>query len=1426
MSRLRKVWTVGCLVVLVLLGFVVSRQNEPVQGGSVVSNAPNAPQRKVVEPIFPEVQVESEILRTEALSDTQARLNLDFPVVSFSDVTLEDGNAYQTAHLPQTGLLPMGEGRPTLPLKTLMVAIPPGAEFDVQLAAGETTVMSDVLLAPAERLIKMNGDDKESTFAIDDAFYAADESFPADPLYSARRVSLRGREFIEVRVAPLRYNPAKRELEVAETVAVEVEIFPTAGGVAPAEDPLYSPAFDSMTTEGDYSFPGYMPTNVVFPGGIGPEKYMIIYNEKFQDNPHFQEFIEWKRRKGYEVVLKTTKSIGGSNCNASEISNYLKGLPDEDWPTYLLLVGRHNTTTGVAMHKRFTSYSSSCWNDHFYSLRTKNQEVNEEWGTPSKVWDWSNASTSPDGLQLTISVPYDNWGFIYKEVEPGDEVLFEGGITSTVASVNSYSNLTLTSSVYPGASNLTFSIDVLADFNPADWVDEYPDLFVGRIPANDNGMLSSMLEKMMLMDRNPPQSGSHYERNILVGAKDGALQGPEPMIDALGVYFEREYGDATVERAFNGGNYTPGQWLNPGHSMFWPDKDWQVSDGFVAKNCSSNTEAKEKLKREWGQEEGAALVHYICHGGEQGWYWNNKGSTFTIDELAELNTPERYAMVMDYSCDTAGWNSSTNFTQVALCNPNGGAYSMISACQPQWGGIQDYQFYGYLSGVFTNWFDFFIDAFEEGVDDDTVTYPAFSDPTLPITYSPGHAPRMGQMWWCGKVYTLENYPADDLLWGADKPDQPVVGNHVAYENMIMQNLFGDPEAFMVFSAPTPLAATLSASVGPGASTVQVTTEEGAQVALYSDALNIHLVAIADTNGVASFDIAPVQAGAVAVTASKFGRVPFEGGFAVGANNAPVFSQSDIFQTTVKAAEACEDSLAAFASDPDGDGIKFSITDGPDWLKMLDNGTYYGTPDFSDIGSNEFTVQVEDDSGASDTAVMTIIVNPNDAFNTAPYANEDPIQLSATVAGGISGSLTNHVFDDEGDVLSFSKTAGDAWLTIATNGMLSGYPPAATVGDNAFDVTVSDGVNLAMIHLNISVAPASEITVLDIDFQGSEAGRTNLLAATEAERGTILSNGTHVGVWSDVAATPNLAYEIQQETDGTNKVLAFANENNGTKMVADLLFDYTANLESGEVLDLSWEWMHTDGKGGGSGDVFLILLNDAMEEVATLKWNDSSQLSLNGTSFADRLRQLPIDPYVEITTALWNPLAMDMEMSSTNMALSIDGAVVTNMPFTAATIKGLRFKTASNRTYSEGGAWMDNILATVTPPLPVSADADEDGIPDNWEAQFGLSGGNAADAALDIDGDGLTALQEYIADTNPTNPASCLVINSLVWTNGQFWVDWNGGINATQYFECAENLVSNHWTELRTYVPPTTTNQSMTVTNAPSAECFFRIRSAR
>jgi hypothetical protein len=50
------------------------------------------------------------------------------------------------------------------------------------------------------------------------------------------------------------------------------------------------------------------------------------------------------------------------------------------------------------------------------------------------------------------------------------------------------------------------------------------------------------------------------------------------------------------------------------------------------------------------------------------------------------------------------------------------------------------------------------------------------------------------------------------------------------------------------------------------------------------------------------------------------------------------------------------------------------------------------------------------------------------------------------------------------------------------------------------------------------------------------------------------------------------------------------------------------------------------------------------------------------------------------------------------------------------------------------------------------DLDQDGMPDHWEEQYpGLDPNNRDDANLDLDGDGITNLEEYTAGTNPAEP---------------------------------------------------------------------------
>jgi hypothetical protein len=95
---------------------------------------------------------------------------------------------------------------------------------------------------------------------------------------------------------------------------------------------------------------------------------------------------------------------------------------------------------------------------------------------------------------------------------------------------------------------------------------------------------------------------------------------------------------------------------------------------------------------------------------------------------------------------------------------------------------------------------------------------------------------------------------------------------------------------------------------------------------------------------------------------------------------------------------------------------------------------------------------------------------------------------------------------------------------------------------------------------------------------------------------------------------------------------------------------------------------------------------------------------------------------------------------------------------------------------------------------VLADFDRDGIPDVVENSLGLATNNAADAALDLDGDRMSNRAEYIAGTDPTNAASYLRIESGI-IPGMASVQVAVISNRTYAVEYTDNLNSSSWNRL-------------------------------
>lgn len=132
------------------------------------------------------------------------------------------------------------------------------------------------------------------------------------------------------------------------------------------------------------------------------------------------------------------------------------------------------------------------------------------------------------------------------------------------------------------------------------------------------------------------------------------------------------------------------------------------------------------------------------------------------------------------------------------------------------------------------------------------------------------------------------------------------------------------------------------------------------------------------------------------------------------NQAPVFSTEVVTLPVVSALQPfAGQTIAPFASDPDGNPLTFTKLNGPAWLNVAANGTLSGQPGPDNSGQNTFIVRVTDPTGAGSDATVQLQITappaaPVTASLTAPATDsDDPSYFPGNPAesGTIDGTAT-------------------------------------------------------------------------------------------------------------------------------------------------------------------------------------------------------------------------------------------------------------------------------------------------------------------------------------------------------------------------------------------------------------------------------------
>lgn len=320
------------------------------------------------------------------------------------------------------------------------------------------------------------------------------------------------------------------------------------------------------------------------------------------------------------------------------------------------------------------------------------------------------------------------------------------------------------------------------------------------------------------------------------------------------------------------------------------------------------------------------------------------------------------------------------------------------------------------------------------------------------------------------------------------------------------------------------------------------------------------------------------------------------------NAAPVFSPSS-YSYNVAAAAAGMPVGTVNGTDPNGETLIYAILSG-NTQGAFAIGAGTGTITVTNPGllaNGDTTLQIAAQDGGLGgayplaSAGATVVIHVSSS-NTSPVFAENPITrpdatediaYNQTIAGTASDA-------DVGDTLTYSKTSGPAWLSVAGNGALTGTPPANSGGNNSFVVRATDTLGaFAEATLNINViavnhAPAwaaSPFSTPSARVNVAYSGQTLAAFGSDPDAGDAVTFSKINGPsWLTVASNGTLGGTPLPTDLGINSFTVRMTDTAGLFANATLTILVGSNTKADNVYALNLATSWTGGVSPGASDL--------------------------------------------------------------------------------------------------------------------------------------------------------------------------------------------------------------------------------------------------
>jgi PKD repeat protein len=266
----------------------------------------------------------------------------------------ESGTTYRYLTLPYSGLTSQ-VGKPALPTFGRYVALPQGAQVEVEILDASYEIIPDVVVYPAQAPQFDCGKTKEpSPFVIDQDFYAQDTVYPGQVAMVEDIKRMRGLPVTVVRFFPYQYNPATQELTEYSDLTVRLRF--VGGGDTFIDERYRAESFEGLYRRLllNYEQLG-APQPRQSPQSDTGAEFLIITHPTFE--PAADDLAAWRNANGLDTEVRNTTETGAT---AAEIQAYILNAY-QTWdpiPEFVLFVGDNEWIP--------TNYSDGTATDLYY----------------------------------------------------------------------------------------------------------------------------------------------------------------------------------------------------------------------------------------------------------------------------------------------------------------------------------------------------------------------------------------------------------------------------------------------------------------------------------------------------------------------------------------------------------------------------------------------------------------------------------------------------------------------------------------------------------------------------------------------------------------------------------------------------------------------------------------------------------------------------------------------------------------------------------------------------------------------------------------------------------------------------------------------------------------------------------------------------